>query len=146
MQGTRIGEVLRRMGVITDQDIERILAHQRRTRQKFGQIAIRWGLATHEQLWEAWARQFAARGGWDPSAAGSDTAALQAVSPETIRRLGIVPLRLWGCHLVVAAAGALQKEELKQLSRESGCRIHVCVSEAASIQNHLMRMEALSAA
>lgn len=146
MQGTRIGEVLRQMGVITDRDVERILVHQRCTRQKFGQIAVRWGLATQEQIWEAWARQFAARGGWDPTELGSDTAALEAVPRQTCRRLGIVPLRRWGQHLVVAATGDLTAHEKEQLARESGCQIHVCASEASNVQKHLKSLKALPAA
>jgi hypothetical protein len=146
MRDKRIGEVLCRMGVIASHDISRILKHQRRTRQKFGQIAIRWGLATHEQVWEAWARQLAERDGVELEAVGNDTAALELIPLSTARELGIVPLRLWGRHLVVAAPSELSAELMDQLCGQTGCTIHVCISDTHSIHDRLKRLTTLSAA
>ena len=57
MEVPPIGCILRDMGVLTEVDIDEILDQQSRSGQKFGLIAMRWGLATPEQVWEAWARQ-----------------------------------------------------------------------------------------
>lgn len=140
MRDTRIGEVLCQMGIMHRGDVYRILVQQRRTRQKFGQVAIRLGLATQEQIWEAWARQLAEREGIALEEVGSDTPALETLPPAKARSLGVVPLRLWGQHLVIAAPPNLSRETLEQLARETGCRIHVCVSEPRSIRSHLERL------
>jgi type IV pilus assembly protein PilB len=147
MLDTRMGEVLCRMGIIQKEDIDRILSQQRRTRQKFGQIAIRLGLVTQEQIWEAWARQLAEREGIDLDAVGSDTPAVETLPLATARRFGVVPLRLWGQNLVVAAPADISGATLEQLARETGCQIHVCVSTSSSIREHLQRLsEAMCAA
>ncbi len=142
MREARIGEVLCRMGVIARQNIPAILAHQRQTRQKFGQIAIRLGLATHEQVWEAWARQLAQREGIDLAETGSDTAALELIPLSTARQIGIVPLRLWGRHLVIAAPPDLPKDTLAKLANTTHCRIHVCIADCAAIRRQLRELAA----
>lgn len=146
MQGLEIGEILCRMGIITRDDVSRILVQQSRTRQKFGQIAVRWGLATQDQIWEAWARQFAERERLNLAAAGTDTAAWERVPLKTARHLGVVPLRLWGDHLVVAAPPELPEESLRRLTELSACRVHICQSSDWSISSYLNNLEALSAA
>lgn len=140
MQDTRIGEVLCRMGILQKEDVGRILREQRHTRQKFGQVAIRLGMVTQEQIWEAWARQLAEREGLELDAVGSDTPALETLPLATAWRLGVAPLRLWGRHLVVAGPADLTSDTLEQLARETGCQIHVCVSDPASIREHLQRL------
>lgn len=140
MQDTRMGEMLCQMGIIQKEDISLILSQQRQTRQKFGQIAIRLGMVTQEQIWEAWARQLAEREGLELDAVGSDTPAVEMLPLAKARRLGIVPLRLWGQHLVVAGPADIAGSTLDQLARETGCQIHVCVSDSSSIREHLRRL------
>ena len=55
----QIGQILREMGLLTDQDTCEILEQQHRTGRRFGQIALAWGLATPEQIWTAWSKQLA---------------------------------------------------------------------------------------
>lgn len=140
MPDVRIGEILCQMGVIDETHIAGILARQRETHQRFGQIAIRMGLATHEQIWEAWARQFAQQEAIKPEEIGCDTQALQLVPLSTARRLGIVPLRVWGNHLVVAAPPDLPRERLAELGEAINCRIHVCNADRSAIRRHLRRL------
>jgi hypothetical protein len=142
MPNVRIGEILCRMGVISETHIAGILARQRETRQKFGQIAIRMGLATHEQVWEAWARQLADQEEVEPAELGCDTQALELVPLSTARRLGIVPLRAWGHHLVVAAPADWPKDRLNELAEATNCHVHVCNANRSSIRRHLRRLTA----
>ena len=142
MPNVRIGEVLYRMGVIDETHIAGIMAHQRQTRQRFGQIAIRMGLATHEQVWEAWARQLADQEEIEPAEIGSDTHALELIPRSTARRFGIVPLRLWGQHLVVAAPPDLPRDRLDELADATECCIHVCNADRSAIRKHLRRLAA----
>ncbi|GMV97717.1 MAG: hypothetical protein HRF43_19365 [Phycisphaerae bacterium] len=146
MQGLRIGEILCEMGVLSANDVQRILKHQSRTRQKFGQIAVRWGLATQDQVWEAWARQFAARERLDLSTAGSDTNAWKRVPAAMARRFEVVPLRLWGRHLVVAGPTDLTESAINDLAAATGCQVHVCPAERSAVTSYLKALEALSVA
>ena len=80
---------------------------------KFGQIAVRWGLVTTQQVWEAWARQMAYRRQFvEVKDIGIDTAAVARVTVTTARSLGVVPLRLWGDQLVVAVPPDVDDELL----------------------------------
>lgn len=137
MQEVLIGEILNQMGKLTRDDIEQIVQHQRATRQKFGQIAVRWGLITQEHVWEAWARQLAQRHQLDLESVGSDTAAWRRVPPPTARKWGVVPLRLWGEHLVLAAPADISRKILEEIRDATGCQIHVCISQREAIERHL---------
>ena len=100
---TRIGDILREMDVLTTVDITRILLEQKRTSERFGQIAIRWSLATEEQINEAWARQLVAeRRSIDLDDFGVDPQALNTLTPEQAHEFRAMPVRRWGSHLVVA--------------------------------------------
>ena len=143
MQGVLIGEVLCEMGVLTRQHIEKIVTQQRHTKQKFGQIAVRWGLASQEQIWEAWARQFAHAEQLNLDDAGTDTAAWECLPLETARQYGIVPLRLWGDHLVVAAPADFSSESQAAVAKQTGCHIHFCTTERGSIAGYLNTLSAV---
>jgi hypothetical protein len=140
VKGERIGEILCRMGVLADEDVARILEHQCQTRQKFGQTAVRLGMATHEQVWEAWARQLAEQENIELAEVGSDTAALDAIPLGMARRIGVVPLRLWGQHLVVAAPHDLSETAMGGLADTEKYQVHVCVTDRPSIQERLREL------
>ncbi len=140
-----IGCILRDMGVLDDQDIEEILDHQSRSGQKFGLIAMRWGLATPEQVWEAWAKQLALEvREADLDDLGTDSTALRRMTPELVVRYRIWPLRLWGDHLVVATAPDCPKTALEELATQLNLTVHRCTVPAGQIEEfvrHLAEVE-----
>ncbi len=143
-----MGEILSEMGLLTPRQVKEILDQQRRSRQKFGQIAVYRGLVTPEQVWEAWARQVSYRRQFvDLAAMGTDTEAIRRVSVPTARALEVVPLRLWGDNLVVACSPEFNSGILSDLAEQTGCQIHACVALPESIRYHLDRLDdALAAA
>src|SRR5215212_9344230 len=52
-----MGELLARLGQLSPHDIDEILAEQRHTRQRFGQIAVSLGFCQPEHVWAAWCSQ-----------------------------------------------------------------------------------------
>lgn len=142
-----IGEVLRDMGLLTSQQIIQILQYQARTRQRFGQTAIRLGIATREQVWLAWAVQLSYRREFvDPRQMGIDTAALETVGVSRARALRVVPLRLWGNHLVVAVAPEDDGSAIETLARETGCQVHCCMAMPESLQYQLDHLDEMALA
>jgi|GEM_PF-996213 len=136
-----IGRILRDMGVINDQEIEEILRQQSRTRQKFGLIAMQWGLATPEQVWEAWARQLTMEvRGAQLDDVGTDTGALLRIRPDVIARYRIWPLRLWGRHLVVATTPDYPENILQDLATQLGVTIHRCIVDDEQIERYVQRL------
>ncbi len=141
MSKDRIGEILVEMGVLSEADVAAILEHQKRTRQKFGQIARAWGLATDEQVWEAWSTQIARfQRHVDPDEMGLDTDAIARVDGEVARYFNVLPLRLWGEHLVVATADLpATRPRLEELPQVLGCKVHYCLCKAEKVDEHLTR-------
>ncbi len=141
MQTARIGQILRDLQALTEQDVFEILAQQRRTGQKFGQIALSWGLIRPEQLWEAWCRQLADRNECiDLDSVGVDTRAAEKVEPEFAHRCKLLPIRLWGRLLVVAAPETCDVDLLDTLAKKTGCVIHACRCSETQIEKHLRRV------
>ncbi|NLX23388.1 MAG: hypothetical protein GXY55_17185 [Phycisphaerae bacterium] len=137
-----MGEILSEMGLLTSQQVEDILEHQRRSRQKFGQIAVHQGLVTPEQVWEAWARQVSYRRQFiDLDVMGVDTEAVRRVGVSTARALEVVPLRLWGDNLVVACSPEFRSGALSDLAERTGCQIHACIALPESIRYHLNQLD-----
>jgi len=142
MATNRIGAILVEMGVLTEADVQAVLEHQRRTRQKFGQIARAWGLVTDDQLREAWCLQIARyQPSVDPDEIGLDTEAVERVNGEVARYFNVLPLRLWGDHLVVAT-GELPSERprLRELDEVVGCKVHFCLCDPEKIDTYLAKV------
>ena len=122
--------------------VDEILDHQKETRQKFGQIAVRWGLVSTQQVWEAWARQMSSRRQYvEVNDVGIDTAAVARVTVTTARSLGIVPLRLWGDQLVVATPPDVSTTTLSDLAELTGCQVHACATFPEAVRYHLDHLE-----
>jgi hypothetical protein len=58
--GQSIGQILVEMGVLSSGQVDEILTHQQLSRQRFGQIAVAWGWAKPQDVWQAWAMQLVA--------------------------------------------------------------------------------------
>lgn len=105
MQNRKIGEILSKMVPITDQDVEEILCEQAVTGQKFGEIAISWGLCNAEHVLRAWADQTAGRHERvDLSYIGVDGQAIGALPRELAIYFRAIPIRILSDLLVVAVA------------------------------------------
>ena len=142
MQSPLIGEVLCEMGLLTADQVKAILEVQQQTRQKFGQIAVEMGLVTAEQVWVAWAEQMSYRRRFvELNDIGIDTAAVKRVTVSTARALGIVPLRVWVDHLIVAGAPEVPYSALTELAEHTHCQVHACMAFPESIRYYLDRLE-----
>ncbi|MBN1490484.1 MAG: hypothetical protein JXA69_11260 [Phycisphaerae bacterium] len=138
-----IGQILRDMGVLIDRDIDEILDEQTRSGQRFGCIAMRWGLATPTQVWEAWARQLTMEmAEADLDELGTDSTAMLRVSPDLVRQYHIWPLRLWGDNLVVATAPDCPEETLQKLAAHLGLTIHQSVAPPDQIERLIRKINA----
>jgi hypothetical protein len=104
MSAKRIGEILSSLVPLSGHDIEEILSEQSSTRRRFGDIALSMGLCRPEHIWKATSAQLDAGPiQVDLGTFGIDSQALEHLPAKTARALGVVPLRLTGDTLVVAA-------------------------------------------
>jgi len=142
----RIGEILVKMGALTERQVEQILAHQARSGQKFGQIAVAWGWVEPQQVWEAWARQLCVEARWaDPCELGADTEAVRRVPAGVACRYEVVPLRAWGEHLVLAVAERAVERARRELPRLLRGRLYFCTARDEQIAECLEKFYAVGA-
>ena len=106
MSAKRIGEILSSLVPLSGHDVEEILSEQSSTRRRFGDIALSMGLCRPEHIWKATTAQLdAGPRHVDLDAFGIDAQALEHLPAKTARALGVIPLRVAGETLVVAAHG-----------------------------------------
>jgi hypothetical protein len=129
-----IGQVLSRMGKLSAIDIDEILVQQQATRQRFGEIALSWGLCEPTHLCAAWCAQFEANGRMDLAAAGIDEKALLAIPAELARRLKVLPLKIISYELVIATTRVLDSTELAELLRVSGRDVRFVMGDGQAIE------------
>lgn len=103
MSRQRIGQMLSRMGRLSELDVYEILEEQNLTHRRFGQIALEWGLCEPQHIWRVWCEQAAdAKGAIDLAAVGVDAQATTCLPREVAARLGVVPIRQLEDYFVVA--------------------------------------------
>jgi type IV pilus assembly protein PilB len=134
----KLGECLRETGVISDADLGKALAEQRRKGERLGVILVRLGLVTEEQL----ARTLAAQLGFRYVSLTEDPPAAAVVSliPKPIAlQLACIAVGRKENVLTVAMAEPLRFGLVQDLERQTGCRIEQVVAERPAILDAIER-------
>jgi hypothetical protein len=130
-----IGQVLSRMGKLSPMDIDEILEEQARSRRRFGEIAVHWGLCEPEHVGEAWCRQMSEDGAdLNLSKVGIDEHAARCLPPALARRLGAVPIRMLGEMMIVAACRPMSSLEMAELSQALAKDLRFVTVDAGQIE------------
>jgi hypothetical protein len=99
----RMGQVLGQMGRLSSHDVDEILAEQRTTGARFGEVALALGLVQPEHVWAAWCTQLADNlEHVNLDEVGIDAQAIDCLPRDVAFALGVLPLRLWENQLIVA--------------------------------------------
>jgi hypothetical protein len=140
MSAKRIGEILSSLVPLSGHDIEEILSEQSSTRRRFGDIALAMGLCRPEHIWRATSTQLDAGPiQVDLDALGVDSQALEHIPAKTARALGVVPLRVFGDELVVAAHADSLPIASDALPEILGLRIKFVIAERAQLERALLK-------
>jgi type IV pilus assembly protein PilB len=120
MQPPRIGESLRSIVPLTAHDIEEILAEQKASGRRFGDIAIAFGLCEPAHVWRALSSQ-AERSSQtvDLDTFGVDTQAVAHMPAELAWEAGVIPIRIIDDTLLVAVSQALDASLQARLSERT---------------------------
>jgi len=103
MQVLRLGEVLVARGVLTRDQVDRIVEHQSRTARPFGALAEELFGVSPEAIESAWAAQYEAMSPALEIGSGEPTLkAIAAVTKRRARQFHVAPIRLENGHLVLA--------------------------------------------
>jgi len=127
-----IGQLLKEKGFITDEYIRVALLEQKVTRERLGEILTRLGLVTELEVARVLAEQ-AGLPFEDLSTVNPDPKALLKVPPAFAKQREILPLRLEDGALVVALPDPFNLPLQEAISRVSGMRIKPVVAARSQI-------------
>jgi hypothetical protein len=135
--GKRIGELLSQMVPLSGHDIDEILQEQSATRKPFGDIALAMGLCRPEHIWKAWCGQLLIDS--DPrridlNTFGIDTQAIGYIPHQTARQFNVIPVRVLGDFLVVAAADRSMIDQAAPLAEIAGKQVRFVLTDAQAIR------------
>src|SRR5688500_9680257 len=135
MSRTLIGQVLSNMGTLSAHDIDEILAQQAPTRQRFGEIALQWGLCDADTICEAWCSQLAQGAARvDLQQIGVDSHATDCVPRAIAIKLGIMPIRSIADKVIVAASRELTEDEVAELISVAQRGVRIVIADPRQIQ------------
>ncbi len=127
-----IGQLLKERGFITEEHIRFALLEQKATRERLGEVLVRLGLVTEFEVAQVLAEQ-AGVPFEDLSTLTPDPQALLKVSPAFARQREILPLRISEGALVVALHDPFNLMLQEAVARVSGMRIQPVVAPRSQI-------------
>jgi len=134
MRRAPIGQVLSRMGKLSSIDIDEILEQQAVSHQRFGEIAVSWGLCEPVDLCEAWCVQFSEGYDWGGlSHEGVDSKLILSLPGELARQLHIVPLVSIADQMVVAASEPVDGDQWMAILEATGMDVRFVLAEPNEI-------------
>jgi type II secretory ATPase GspE/PulE/Tfp pilus assembly ATPase PilB-like protein len=129
----RVGEILIRAGLVTKDQIEQAREHQAGNRKKkIGEFLIEQGLITEDQLLMTLAMKFRLEF-VDLTNIVPDTKALEALDPDVVRRLQISPVADKGHCLVIATSQPTDYSIYEHLRFYTGRKIEMVVATSKQI-------------
>jgi type IV pilus assembly protein PilB len=140
MDRQRMGELLARLGQLTPHDIDEILAEQRQTRQRFGQIAVSLGFCQPEHVWSAWCSQLAGHlDQVDLDQLGIDAQAVEFLPRDLALGLRAMPVRVVEGQLIVAVDDASLAAGVGELARRLAMDIKCVLAPQSQVEAALAR-------
>lgn len=134
MQRAPIGQVLSRMGKLSSIDIDEILEQQAVSHQRFGEIAVSWGLCEPVDLCEAWCVQFSEDvEAVDLTPGHLDAKLILSLPAQLARQLHIVPLVSIADQMVVAAAQPVDGDQWIAILEATGMDVRFVLAEPEAI-------------
>ncbi len=98
----RLGDILKQMGLVTDEQVENALANQKDTRKRLGQVLLEEGIVTQLDLTKALAQKFGVSF-LDLTSTRFDGAATAYIDEKLARRYGAVPVRFLDDNTLLVA-------------------------------------------
>jgi type IV pilus assembly protein PilB len=98
----RLGDILKEMGLVTDEQVESAIGRQKETRKRLGQLLLEDGVVTQLDLTKALAKKFGVSF-LDLTATRFDGAATAYIDEKLARRYGAVPVRFLDDNTLLVA-------------------------------------------
>jgi type IV pilus assembly protein PilB len=134
----RLGEILVESGIITPEKLEMALREQRQTGEKLGMVLQRLGICSEQEIGKVLASQ-AGVPVVDLSEAAIDPELLGLVGREFAEKRTVLPMRARGSTLQVAMGNPMDLATIDELTRKTGKYIEVVHAPVSEIGDALLR-------
>ena len=132
----KLGELLVEQGLLNEQQVQDTLRLQHQTGKLFGECLIEHKLITEEKMLGVLVHQFGIPYVM-PSLYKIPKELLEIFEPAMMRRYQFVPLDSMGSVLVIAIAGMLSEDILKEIETQTGCSLQVFLTRMSEINGVL---------
>ena len=133
----RMGTILRERRLITAEQLEQALMHQRATSQPLGQVLLDMGLGPQQDIEEWIVFALTVQYGFPRLSLDCfniDDDTLLLVPPRTARQYCLIPVNRVGSSLTVVMADPLNAKAIHHLEASTSCDIQPLVSTPSEIQ------------
>ncbi len=139
MTKKRLGELLVDEGLITEQQVQEVLAEQKEKGELFGEILVSKSYVTESDIARTIARQFSI-----PfiSARGYDIPqeVVDLFSFDMLEKYQFVPIDRFGDVITVVIAGVMDSRVVGEIEKVSGCAVQVYAGTASDVKETLEKL------
>ncbi len=128
----KLGEILVEQGLLTPEPVQDTLRMQHQTGKLFGECLVETKLITEDKMLGVLVSQFGIPY-VKPSNYKIPAELLEIFEPAMMRRYQFVPLDSMGSVLVIAIAGMLSEDSLKEIETQTGCSLQVFLTRMSEI-------------
>lgn len=132
----QLGELLLERGIITREQIQETLDHQKNNGGLFGEILVELGYASEEDIAQALTAQYGFP--YLPLLNYEiDSEIFSLLNKDICERLTLIPVDKIGNNLTLAMANPLNIKAIEEVEMVSGCSVQVFVSTTADVKEAL---------
>lgn len=128
----KLGEILVEQGLLTPEQVQDALRLQHQTGLMFGEVLVQQKLITEDKIVAVLVSQFGIPY-IKPMAYKIPKELLDIFEPQMMRRFQFVPLDSVGSVLVIAIAGLLSEDILKEIESQTGCSLQLFLARMSEI-------------
>lgn len=128
----KLGEILVEQGLLKEEEVQDALRLQHQTGMLFGEVLVQSKLISEEKIVAVLIAQFGIPY-IRPSQYRIPKELLEIFDPQMMRRFQFVPIDSVGSVLVVAIAGLLSEDLLHEIESQTGCSLQVFLTRMSEI-------------
>ncbi len=132
----KLGEILVEQGLLSDAQVQDTLRLQHQLGLLFGETLVQQKLITEEKMVSVLVSQFGIPYIL-PTQYNINKELLEIFDPQMMRRFQFVPMDSIGSVLVVAIAGLLSEDLLREIEGQTGCTLQLFLTKMSEINGVL---------
>mgnify|MGYP000082405960 FL=1 len=133
----KLGEILVEQGLLSDAQVQDTLRLQHQLGLLFGETLVQQKMITEEKMVAVLVSQFGLPYVL-PSQYKINKELLEIFDPQMMRRFQFVPMDSIGSVLVIAIAGLLSEDLLREIEGQTGCTLQLFLTKMSEINNVLL--------